>query len=196
MRKLGFCLLCLILFALAGCQSSLMAKTADGVKPYESNPDKAVIVFMRPSQYGGAVQATVFQYDEIPQFVGIVSSEYKLAYQVAPGKHIFMVMGENADFLEANLAAGYIYYVEVEAHFGFAKARFSLEPIPQTLFDTEDFKKDVNKCSFVTNTPASELWFNDHRQDVIKKHDYYFAKWQAKPLEKKNKLVESDGRKL
>lgn len=196
MRKFCSFLFLLSLLALVGCQSALMAKTAEGVKPYNPDPEKAVVIFMRPSQFGGAVQSTVYQYDGTPKFVGIVSAGSKIAYQVDPGKHIFMVMGENADFLEADLAAGHIYYIEVEAHFGFAKARFSLEPIPQTEFETKDFKKDVGKCDFVNNTPASEQWFTEHRQDVVEKHDSYFAKWQAKPAEKKNKLASTDGRPL
>ena len=196
MRKFPSFLFLLALVALTGCQSSLMAKTADSVRPYEPNPAKAVVIFMRPSYFGGAVQSTVYQYDDAPRFIGIVSSGSKIAYQADPGRHIFMVMGENADFLEADLTAGNIYYIEVEAHFGFAKARFSLEPIPQAKFDGKDFKKDVGKCDFVTNTPASEQWFIEHRQEVVEKHDSNFAKWQAKPDGKKNRLAATDGRPL
>ena len=196
MRKFCPLLLLLFLLAMAGCQSSLMAKTADNVKPYTPDPQKSVVIFMRPSAFGGAVQSTVYQYDSAPIFVGIVSSGSKIAYEVAPGKHMFMVMGENADFLEANLVAGHIYYVEVEAHFGFAKARFSLEPIPQSEFDSKDFKKNAGKCYFVTNTPSSEQWFIEHRQEVIKKHDSYFPKWQTKEEKEKNKLAATDGRPL
>lgn len=196
MRKPIILCFLLALLALAGCQSSLMAKTADGIKPYTPDTEKALVIFMRPSGFGGAVQSTVYQYDGAPKFVGIVSSGSKIAYQIEPGMHTFMVMGENVDFLEADLAAGHIYYAEVEPHFGFAKARFSLEPVPQTEFDTKDFKKDVNSCYFVTNTPSSEMWFTEHRQEVVEKHDKYYPKWQAKADDKKNKLAQTDGRPL
>lgn len=196
MRSCIKLLFILSLFALVGCQSSLMAKTADGVKPYTPDPEKATIVFMRPSSFGAGVQSSVYMYDNSPQFIGIVSAGSKIAFQAPPGKHTFMVVGENADFLEADLAAGHIYYTVVEPHFGFAKARFSLDPIPQTEFDTEDFKEDVADCYFVQNTPASEQWYAENKMSIIKKHDSYYAKWQAKPEEKKHKLAQTDGRPL
>jgi len=196
MRKLGTLLFLMSLLALVGCQSSLMSVTADGTTPYTPDEEKALVIFMRPSSFGGAVQSTVYQYDGSPKFVGIVSSKNKLAYQVPPGEHLFMVMGENAGFLNTDLVAGHIYYVEIEAHFGFAKARFSLEPIPQTEFDSEDFKKDLGKCKFVTNTPASEQWFIEHRQDVVEKYDSYYPKWESKTEDKKKSLTINDGRPL
>ena len=196
MKKLSKLLFLIALLALAGCQSSLMAKTAEGVKPFTPDPEKATIIFMRPSAFGAAVQSSVYLYDKTPQFVGIVSSGNKIAYQVKPGKHHFMVVGEAADFMEADLTAGYIYYTVVEPHFGFMKARFSLDPVPESEFDTKDFKDDIADCDFVTNTPASEQWFIDHRTDITSKHNHYFEDWQKKPEEKKHKLAQSDGRPL
>lgn len=196
MRNFCKLLFLLSLLMLVGCQSALMQKTAEGVRPYTPDSEKATVIFMRPSSFGAAIQSTVYKYDTQPNFIGIVSANTKIAYQTDPGKQLFMVVGENADFLEADLLAGHIYYVEVEAHFGFAKARFSLEPIPQTEFDTEDFKEDIADCNFVENTPASENWFTEHRMDIIEKYDYFFPKWQTKDEEDKNKLGTGDGRPL
>ncbi|MBI9080486.1 MAG: hypothetical protein JEY79_12195 [Pseudodesulfovibrio sp.] len=174
-----------------------MAKTEDGMKPYNPDPEKATVVFMRPSAFGGAIQSSVYQYDQTdPKFIGIISTNYKIAYQAEPGQHTFMVVGENADFLEADLAANHIYYVTVEPHWGAFKARFSLDPIPESEFATEDFKDDLAECHFVQNTPASLQWFGDNKADIIEKHDYFYTKWQEKPAEERHRLAKTDGRPL
>jgi hypothetical protein len=88
----------------AGCsvQSSLMTKTAASMALAAPTSDKAVVVFLRPSNLGGAIQASVFDVSRgAPSFIGIVSAGTKLAYATAPGLRRFMVIGESADFMDA-----------------------------------------------------------------------------------------------
>lgn len=189
----------LFLFALllmTGCASSQMMHVPADVAPYTAAPDKATVVFMRPSSFGGAIQSYAFLYDNNePEFIGIVSTNYKIAYQTSPGKHLFMIKGETADFLQADLAPDHIYYVIVEPHLGFWKARFSLDPVPASQFDTEDFKDDLAECSFVQNTPASMDWFEKHKSDVIKSYEHYYPDW-LKDTEDQHHLAPTDGRPL
>ena len=62
-----------------------------------------MIVFLRPSTLGFAVQSSVFNATEdTPDLVGIVAAKAKVAYQLDPGDYLFMVIGESADFMTAN----------------------------------------------------------------------------------------------
>lgn len=61
---------------------------------------------MRPSNYGGAIQVTVF---DDTRYIATVSADTHVAYQAEPGKHTFMVVSEAADFMNADLTAGKTY---------------------------------------------------------------------------------------
>jgi len=105
-----------IAFVLSGC-----AGTVKNMQPFQGDPaklvpeaGKAMVVFMRPSTLGFAVQSSVFRATEgTPDLVGIVAAQAKVAYQVDPGDHLFMVIGESADFMTAQVAAGKTYYAVV-----------------------------------------------------------------------------------
>ncbi|WP_147821945.1 hypothetical protein [Salidesulfovibrio onnuriiensis] len=194
MKKHLICLLFMALFALGGCASSLMSEIPDGRQAYSVEQGKAVIVFMRPSSFGGAVQSPVFRLtDDSQEFLGIVSSKTMLAYEAAPGKHVFMVTGETANFVEADVIADKIYYVEVEPHFGMFKARFTLEPLTAAQLKDEDFKKDYAKCHFVENTPQSYQWAQDNLNSINSKRMDDYQDWKNEPAEEKKALTPEDG---
>ena len=193
MKKIAHLLSLALLIFLTGCASSKMMQVPEGTNPLAPDAEKATIVFMRPSAFGGAIQSYVFQYDDKqPEFVGIVSTNYKIAYQVAPGKHLFMVMGENAGFLDADVTANHIYHVIVEPHMGFWAARFSLDPVPRDDLGTQDFKDDLAECHFVTNTPESLEWFEGKKDAVEAKYNSYYPDWVADP-EDQHRLSKGDG---
>ena len=193
MKKIVQLLFAASLLLMTGCASSKMMALPEGTDPLAADPGKATIVFMRPSAFGGAIQSYVFLYDdEKPEFVGIVSTNYKIAYQVAPGRHLFMVMGENGDFLDADVAANHLYHVIVEPHIGFMSARFSLDPVPKSDVGTKDFKDDLDECHFVTNTPESLQWFERKRDAVVAKYNSYYPDWAADP-EDQQRLSKGDG---
>ena len=128
MRLLRWGLAVLLLASLGGCQSSMMVKAGDS-EPMPA-PGKALVVFLRPSSFGGAIQSSVYDTHEGEDtFIGIVSAETKVAYEAEPGDHLFMVVAENADFMIAHLDAGKTYYALVSPRMGLWKARFSLLPI-------------------------------------------------------------------
>lgn len=80
---------------------------------------KSLIVFMRPSSIGYAIQSSVFEVkgDDV-HLAGIVAAKKKVAYQVEPGKHLFMVVGESADFMSAELEKDKTYYALVTPRVG------------------------------------------------------------------------------
>jgi len=98
----------LLILLLSGCAGSVKNMStmseAEALSPIEEG--KAKIVFMRPSSLGFAIQSSVFEIKaDKPALVGIVAAKKKVAYQVEPGEHLFMVAGESADFMSAELEA-------------------------------------------------------------------------------------------
>ena len=101
---------------------------------------QSMIVFMRPSGMGYGIQSSVFEIDNTePKLAGIVAAKKKVAYRIAPGNHLFMVVGESADFMSAELEANKTYYALVTPRMGMWKARFSLRPVHADELNTNQF---------------------------------------------------------
>lgn len=183
-RLLRMVLLCLCLLSspLSFAKSALMAPAADQNPMPE--PGKALVVFLRPSFYGGAISSSVYDApDGSTTFLGVLKYQDKLAVQFEPGQHRLMVVSENADFLDATLEAGKTYYVLVKARPGAWKARFSLIPIHNRA-DAEyslqgaEFKKWNQGTHFVSKTPAAEDWYAQNKASIEEKKAGYLLKWE------------------
>ena len=204
MRRLvfiGFVLNCL--FTLNGCTSSLMQRSSlDNTAIPAVKADQAQIVFMRPSSFGGAIQSSVFdlKQDNSPltknEFVGIVSATTKVRYETEPGFHLFMVVGENADFMQANLSAGKTYYALVTPRIGWWKARFSIKPLHLKDLQSDDFEDWFESTDWYENTSASRQWAVDNRSSIQSKKTEYLEKWNQKSDSEKQQLTlqESDSK--
>lgn len=195
-------LLAIVMLAgLAGCQSSKMIRSE--ALDHEPVPaaGKAMVVFLRAASRGGAVQSSVYDTgDSADRFIGIVSTKSKIAWQADPGDHLFMVIGENADFMIAHLEAGKTYYALVSPRMGVWKARFSLLPIHSDSaakynIHSDDFRKWMQKTSWVRNTAESEQWFQENASSIREKKNDYMRKWNAAdPLQREElTLNASDG---
>lgn len=177
----------------AFARSDLAAPAADQApKPA---PGKALVVFMRPSFMGRAIAATVYDApDSGTTFIGEVGYKDKLAYQADPGMHRFMVVAENADFMDATLEAGKTYYVLVRSRPGMWKARFSLLPMHNRA-DAEynvqgpDFQQWTAAGQVTEPTPAATAWYEAHKADVESKKADYLQKWNRMAAEDRAVLV-------
>lgn len=193
MRLIRWGLEILLLAGLTGCQSSLMVKSG-GSAP-QPEPGKALVVFMRPSSLGGAIQSSVYDTsDKEDKFIGIVSSKTKIAYQADPGEHLFMVIAENADFMVAHLDAGKTYYALVSPRMGVWKARFSLLPIHNQAgakysVQSSDFREWMDKTAWVSVTPAAEAWYREHAADIREKKLDYMRRWNTADAEQRAELT-------
>ncbi|WP_210772111.1 hypothetical protein, partial [Rhodanobacter lindaniclasticus] len=56
--KWGFAIL--LVAGLTGCQSSMMVRSPANAAAPTPAPGKALVVFMRPSSFGGAIQSSVY----------------------------------------------------------------------------------------------------------------------------------------
>ena len=173
------------LLFLSGCASSKM-RVQDNQDLIAPDSDMAQIVFMRSTFTGSAISASLFDVtDGEPEFIGILSNATKLAHSVTPGKRIFMVVSEAADFMEADLVAGKTYYSMVTPRMGAWVARFSMHPVRNGgegdfQYSSERFQKWLKKTNFVENTAESQTWFEATRSDIKMKQQKYWEVWQKK----------------
>jgi hypothetical protein len=153
---------------------------------------KAMLVIMRPSYYGGAIAASVYDITgDQSTLIGVLGPKDKIAYAVAPGPHRFMVV---ADFMEATLDAGKTYYAVVRARPGVWKARFSLLPIHATSADDynlqgPEFQKWNTASEWVERTERADAWYADNRASVEEKRRDYLVKWDRMAPNDKAELV-------
>ena len=167
--------------ALSACGGA--AQMIPAGEPPAMRPGEALVVFMRPSNFGGLVASSVFDVTTPEtRFVAIVYPGQKFAHAVAPGEHTFMVIGESADFMRATVAAGRTYYALVTPRVGVWKARFSFRPVRENELGSNEFASWDTTTGFVTNSPASLSWAQQNVADVNSKRTQYWPEWMSKPL--------------
>jgi hypothetical protein len=190
-RALFSSLLCL--FALA-CWHAGEVKHMRPVARVDTTPaaNQAVVVFLRPSGWGPGTQSSVFEVTDPGEsvLVGIVAAKMKVAYRTTPGHHVFMSIGENADFMDAMLAPGRVYYVSLIGGPGY-KARFILKPAHADQHgDVADWLSDT---SWVATTSDSQRWADENAVSIEKKRARYWPQWIAGDLGPREALVGADG---
>ena len=183
----------LLLAACAGQVRNMQEPAA--APPIAPEPGKALVVFMRPSGFGFAIQSSVFEVEDkqSASLIGILAAKTKLAYQVEPGRRLFMVIGENADFMSANLEANRTYYAQVAPRMGLWKARFALEPVPRKQLDTSDLRGSLEDCRWVQKTAESENWAMSNMASIQSKRAEYYKEWADKPESERPQLLAEDG---
>lgn len=118
-----------------------------GVEPVPS--DKAVVYFARPSSFGFAIN---FSYFDSTRLIGIFDGHKYIRYECQPGRHLFWARSENKDFVEAELEAGKVYFIEAIVQMGLIKAGVELKPV---LPDDKERVKRVVKL--INERPSSSL---------------------------------------
>lgn len=98
--------------------------------------DKAVIYFVRPSSLGFAIN---FSYFDSTKLIGKFNGPRYIRYECEPGNHIFWVKAENRDYVEADVDAGRIYFIEAIPCMGAIKA--AVQFIPLDLKNEKEMKK-------------------------------------------------------
>lgn len=187
----------ILMISLFGCAGSTkkMKLVPETEAFYAPDNNHALVIFMRPSSLGSAVQSSIFDIttDE-NKLVGIVSAKKKVAYKTKPGKSLFMVVGESADFMKADLESGKTYYTLVVPRMGVWKARFSLRPVHKEGLETKEFVQWLKTCQFYENTDASFYWAEQNAPSIQSKKNQYLRKWSEKPEGNKPTLLRDDGR--
>jgi hypothetical protein len=189
-RRLLPLLLVVFSLSLGGCiASGLMNEVPDEQRVSKPAPGKALVYFVRPSSFGGAIQASVFDGDK---YIGTTSAKTHIAYQAKPGKHMFMIIAENADFMEADLRAGKTYHAIVQARMGAWKARFSFRP-QNGQTSKSRLAGWVKSTRQVVVNEQGTAWARNNRPSIQKKKAKYLPKWRAKADSSKQRIHAKSG---
>ena len=97
---------------------------SQNIKP--APEDKAVVYFVRTSALGFAINFTYFDSLKV---IGRFNGPKYIRYECSPGKHLFWARSENRDFVEADLEAGKIYFLQASPQMGIIKAGVELTPV-------------------------------------------------------------------
>ena len=179
----------LFLLLLSGCQSTLMEPSANQAQT-NAGVGQSQVVFIRSAFLAKAIQASVYDITSgTPEFIGIVSNDTKVSYMTSPGEHMFMVVGESADFLKATVLEGKTYYTVVSPRMGFWKARFSMHPVrndesAKFKYDSKDFKEMLADSQFVNGGAKAEQWALKNANSISAKMNEYLPEWKLNAVEK------------
>jgi hypothetical protein len=180
---------------LAGCTGvSKYMRLAPPGATYRPEDHQSLVIFMRPSSNEPVFQSSVFELTPTEdKLVGIVSVQKKVAYVTTAGEHTFMVIGEHADFLKARLDAGKTYYVLITPQQGTRKVRFTFTPVRGSDLRTDSFKRSVEDCAYVENTPSSYDWARHNAPSIQSKKRLSLPEWEHKRDVEKSALTPEDG---
>ena len=196
-RQFSWAALAVLTFLVSGCAGTVsnMREVPVGSSTVVPEKGKAVVVFARPSGLGFAIQSSVFEViDNKSSLVGIVAAKTKVAYSLDPGKHLFMVIGESADFMTADVLPNKTYYAYVTPRMGLWKARFSLEPKHKQDLGMPELNSSLEECRLVEKTSDSNSWAIGHMDSIQSKRTEYFADWLKTPESERPHLFPEDGK--
>lgn len=103
----------------------VMRSEGQSVEPAPS--DKAVIYFVRASSLAFAID---FTYYDSTRVIGKFNGPDYMRYTCNPGRHLFWASSENQSFVEAEVEAGKVYFIEAVVQMGTLKAAVDLDPVP------------------------------------------------------------------
>ena len=170
-----------------GC--SLVRPASGPAQPAEN---QAVVVFV-----GRAAMALLYDISDGDQetFIGISDPATKVAYVAPAGRRRFMVVGETADFLDADLAPGKTYYALVISRPGWVAARYSFRPVRRTETQSGREAEWITEAQWVEPNERGQKYASDHSRHAHSKKLGNLPKHEAKSPEDRAKvrLDEGDG---
>ena len=165
---------------------------------YAPKSDKALMIFLRPSyddRYRHESPGIYIRQGDQLELVALSSAWSKIAYYARPGRNIYMVDGETADFLQADVVANKTYYVQVSPRMGIASGRYSLRAVKK---DNAELASWLNRCNYYEKTPKAAEYEKSWAEHAKGKWDTYFREWDNYPAATKDEykqiLRAEDGR--
>jgi len=171
--------------AIAGCAAEPGANISPLMVRYGNQrivpqgPNEALILFIRENEDNNATQATLYEVaDDGDHFIGVSSGSTRLAWAVRPGYHLFMVIGETADFLSAQVDGGKTYYMMVAPRWGFFKSRFSFRAVRRAELGGPQWQAwqqlELLRCG-----PDCASWVNSNVESILRHKDKDLAFWKT-----------------
>ncbi len=136
-------------------------------------PNQAVVVFLRPSNYGGAAMFTVV--DGQQRWLGDLNGRQYFVTTFPPGQHTFVVHAENNDMMQAELTAGRVYYVLISVRMGAWSARSSISALTprreewanlqEWMNGSTQMRADMASAQAAMNPAELAQWIADAQQN-------------------------------
>ncbi len=140
-----------------------LSSIGQGITP--APQDKAVIYFVRDTDYGFAINFSYFDSDKL---FGLFAGKGYIRYECSPGTHLFWARSENRDFIEAEVEAGKIYFIQAVVQMGMIKAGVRLQPMdPNNIKKMKGILKVINKKPPESMTEDELQIISADFQDVI-----------------------------
>lgn len=179
-----------LLLLLVGCESfPVLEPVRKSITPATQPKEEAQIVFIRSSLLASAIKASLYEVtDGEIKFIGLLENETQITYTTKPGKHVFMLAAEGADFMEADLSAGRDYFSIVAPRMGAWKAKFSLWPVKRDANSNyhtgmPELTSWIKNTSQSSNTEESYTWYEQNKESVGEKYQKHWPAWQAQSTE-------------
>ena len=182
--------------AVVGGPSLVQEASAAGTTPIPAE-GKALVVFFRPltgTSFLDGARSTLFEIKEQrdPQAIGIGGGGTKVVHEADPGKHLFMVVGETADFMTADLLPNSTYHVTVVVSAGKWRARYALRPTDQRDMESGDFKQLLAASSWTESAAAAQSWAASNMPSIRARYAQYYPPWASKPDAQRAGLLPTD----
>jgi hypothetical protein len=170
----------LVAFA-AGC-SAVVRPAAPPGAPVDG---QALVVFV-----GRALRALLYDISDgdTERFIGIVEPETKAAYLSPTGRRRFMVVGETADFLDADLLPGRTYHALVTGRPGWVAPRFSFRPVRRADVDAGRVATWIADAAWVEPNERGQRYAADHTRTVHDKKLGNLPKYEGKSAVDRDKV--------
>lgn len=136
---------------------------------------KALVTFVRPSSFGGAISFGLWDGDT---FVGILGPKLCIQYEAVPGEHYFLARAENWSGVKADLAADRHYVIKANPVMGMWKARVALSPVNKSDYDKQGELKKVQKWlasakPVMPDPQYLETYSQPRRQQVLEAEEMF-----------------------
>ena len=181
-RRWGrWCMVLSLALVCAGCgvaRTDLMDyRPSPGFDVQPPPPGRSLVIFTRADREASETSAALFEDETL---IGILMARTYLAYETTPGKHRFMVVSEAADFMDADLVDGKVYFARVDPREGWWRARFSLRPVTPNDPRWAEVREWNAASTRVTLNNAGRGWAQENAASIAEKHDAYLVKWLGK----------------
>ena len=170
-----------VAYLFSACGGGLMQTIAGPTPPKAPPEGMARVFFVFPATLGGGyiVEGTKLlgQLDDMDYFV----------VDLPPGKHLFMAIAQNTDYVLADLAVGKTYYIRCYATPGFGATRFFMIPTKAEPGNEEKRKKRsewFTQCKQVELVHGEVAKWEEHykNNNESKVQAYKDGKVEAKTL--------------
>jgi hypothetical protein len=169
--------LAILLLGLAGCLPSHMVAVPLAERIDRPRPGMSVVHFLRsPMAESKFPRAMLFDDDS---YIGRLRQGQQLVYETTPGRHLFMIVSRDVDFLDAELEPDKVYYVSVRRRLTHYRLTFSLEPHNDDR-SVDDAKSRAADAEQVHPNAKGRRWGQEGRTAYERIQARWLPAWEAK----------------